>query len=547
MSNCTLLSGFVAALLGYGSACSYIQFEKGPYVIRDSFVVYSAQEDVTFFAWQLRGDARNSAVSFELWQDGEYVAIDLQETAFAAAPYKCESSRWCYQYQVPGRHEIPQTVAPIRSVHDHEGVYRGPAALSFDTGETFSIRPIGLERNTAIDATRTDWFAENKVPMQRDFEWQITDFTAGDCSAVAPESWQTLGQRIELDHTWTQDDDGKCLAVRPRHRDSHGTIIYRRFLPSAETAWESQSYAPGREDSPNVYGILLDLEIPNAERCDQVKQWLSSNLDSELGKRGEVDFLGVYTRVSATTGQPLSGCEQAPFADYPVVQMVRDSLAVQTRYAPQPVRILWVYVNNIDAPPSDRIQTQIQQLLAAPDQEDGLNTYSWAIGSNSVLALAPWDATTGWRALSDRTFLADIRSFAQRTLPFVTMDHRADTEVSISAPEGRNPRFFKVCHATPWPIDAVGISPGSPPEYDRSSPHAPWPTGNLPFYTISPPEQFLLPAAEYVPRRVEIVLEVCERFCDNRFRDLQGNDHESWKNPTGSSAMEACQWQLQPQ
>ena len=555
----TLLAGLLLC-----TSCSFVEFERGPYAIRDLEAVYSAQEDVTFFSWRLRKDARPALVSFELHDDGAWGPIDLADAPFAADPYEC-GEFWCYQYQVDGEYVVDEDiVSPLRSVHRDDGVFMGPTERYRRVQLTFDVDPIALGRNDAIDPRRFDWFADNRVPLVRNYEWQFSRWTGAGCENPLDGRWQRVDVPIAVERDWTANavtDNGLCFNARPIRTDEDGAVRQARLMPSAETVWEVQEYVPPKKTAPIVWGMLLDLEIPSESRCRDVKDRIIGMVESSIAARGGSQKLGIFTPLDSETGEALSGCDQAATRDYPLEEMLRASETARAEHSPTEIRVLWVFVNNIELPPPERVIEQlallgllssfgdggfIDEFLPEEEQDEVLPdeladappVYTWAIGSNVFMGLIPWDATTPWRPVEDKTFAADIKSVVSGTLPFATMIHEYETEVEIRKPEAalERPLFFKTCNSTPVVLEAVGIEPGFPEYWPTDV--IPWPEfdDNPPYYLVPLEPQVLVPRSNYVRRRVEVVIEVCTAFCEGPFRTQGGEDHPSW----GSTS--TCQW-----
>ncbi len=531
-------TGLVAALVVLGG-CSFIEFESGPYVVRDLEVVYSEQEQTTFFVWRLRDDAVLERVDFELYRDGDYEPIDLQQTRFPAEPYGCGDGRICFQYQVSGEYELPDGPSPIRSRHASEGTFAGPEVTKRRVEETFDIEPVAVERNEAVAPRRFDWFAEEDVPLRRGFEWRFVPADGDECGQ-GDGSWQGLSAPTGVDYAWVERS--VCFAVRPEAARGEVVRVAEPLSPSAETYAERQTYTPDRIDAPIAYGIVLDLSVPNEQRCEQVQQTLLDRLRSAVEGRGESQELGVYRPRSGSDGEPLDGCNQQPGRQLPLAEMSTDASRVAAELSPPEVRVLWIYANNINLEPRDQIRDQLDRWKGGFGEGSDVALFNWAIAANAILATGGWDYTTGWRPVEDETLAGDIRSFADNYLPFATMDHEAETEVAIEPVEGADdPEAFKVCRASPFPVAEIGVRSGEG-GYDAESPHVPWPEQGEPYYRVEIPPQHLVPRSQYVVREVELVVEVCERFCDHRFRSEDGEIYENWKQTPGSRPLEVCRW-----
>lgn len=486
---------------------------------------------------------------------GTYEPITLSETLFPTAPFKC-GAYWCFQYQVQGKYDLSE-VPPIRSMHLDQGIFAGSFPRFETIRRTYEVKPIGVKNNLEIDPHLHDWFSENKVPLKRSFEWQFRTSGEMECG-LREESWEGFTERLITDHTWVENKYQSCLAIRPKRSDAEGSEILVRLSPSAETIWEKQKYDVPTLKAKTVYGVLMDMEIPNESRCTQIKSWLEKQLGSAVTKNSLTQkFLGIYTPLSITDRMPLSGCEQRSLEDYPISEMVKDARA-ETAKAESPIRIVWIYINNINQPPPTRVLLQIATLRKALSRE--MEIYLLTIGSDFILNAVSsnriefpeefekpdeiediFQDGIGWRPIEDQTFAADIRAWAKATLPFKTMEHDKRTEIPIQKPADTDPEFFKICQSTPFEFRAIGIETGKF-RYSFIDGSVPWPEENQPFFTVNIVPQFLLPNNRYTQHRLDHVIEVCERFCLNPFQTQNGDIYRSWKIPRSMRPMEVCQW-----
>lgn len=534
------------SFLVFLSGCADVLFEKSPYAIRGFDVVYSAQEELTFLSWRLRESADPRRVVFELYQDGDYREIDLDETFYAAEPYACGDYYLCFQYQLPGRYTWPETIErPLRSIHEDEGLYAGAVPSIHEADITFGIDPIALGRNTSIDPRRFDWFEVNEVPLLRDYEWQLTDSArssyllapngpalTGECAPPVTSAWGSMGNRVEPSpSTWIEQP--MCMAARPVRRDDGGVTRNVPFPPAPMLASEQQDYVPREERPPIIYLYLIDTLIRSESRCERTVNTLVSTFDSWIGRRvPDAVRLGSFTPLDPQNGRPLSGCAQRADQDYPVRQMIESLKLEAARLEPQKVRMVLVYMNNVELPPSQRVLADLQNFIFEINQIENIVPYGIAVGSNVVLGLTEWNDSIGWRPLTDETFLEDIEAWAKVTLPFRTMVHDTfDTPVQINVPvpAEQDPEQFKICSSTPGDLESIGL-PASrvlvPPNLDVY----PWPSPDTPDYLIRLEPQILLSNRSYLRVRVSIQVETCERFCNHPFRTAGQIDLPSWSD-----------------
>ena len=531
------------------ASCANVRFEKSPYAVRGVDVVYSEQEGMTFLSWRLRAGADPDLVEFELYQDGDYRPIDLERTAFAAEPFECEEFYLCFQYQLPGRYVWPEAIErPLRSIHVDEGLYAGSEPRLYEAEITFGIDPIALGRNSSIDPRRLDWFELNGVPLERDYQWQLTASSrqayltpetqqGGECEAASPSAWRAMGERVEPgDPGWIERP--VCMAARPVHRADQGIVRNVPFPPAPMLAAEQQDYVPAEERPPILYLYLIDTLIRSQTRCDRTLNAIVGRVDANFGARApDALRLGRFTPLDPQIGRPLSGCEQRADQDYPVQQMLDAIKRAAAELEPQRVRLVLVYLNNVDLPPSDRVFNQLQLFIFALQEIENVVPYTFVLGSQTIIELGEWSQTLGWSPIDDEIFLASIKAWGDITLPFRTMLHDAETAVQINrpVPASERPELFKLCSVTPGPLLAVGL-PASERLALPTSVVYPWPEASNPDYLVLLPDQVLIPNLQYQRLQVSVVVEVCERFCDHPFRTSRGVDLEGWASEP------RCQW-----
>lgn len=517
------------------SGCANIEFEFGPYAIQDVDIIYSIQEDVTFLTWKLREDADLDRVYFEVNEDEVWIPIDLGKTIFPAAPSKCGNS-WCFQYQFQGQRSW--STSAVRSVHVDDGYFPAKARFTRTVSKTLSIKPIALADNLTIDPVLEDVLALELLPTRRNFEWELVG-TKEQCKGEVFRRGNLTPYATLSDLSWTEQN--LCMVVWPPRTDGARVDVRAGIRPSAQTVWEVQTYIPPVEDSPIVYGLLFDLEIPNEARCEQVKEGIASALADTFKGRGTTTLLDIYTPNDTNSGESLSGCEQRAQQDYPIADMMQAARLAARQVAPMDIRVLWIYVNNVNVPPSQRL---VEQFLILQNSE-GLDfeVFTWGIGTNPVIqAEGLWDITMGWRAIEDDTLLKDIRSVARVNLPFRTMLHDSRTRIPILAPVA-NVKGVKICTSSPFMIPEIGTVTRPLRIYQTDSDaFVPWTDGVDVFYRLDIEEQQLVPYSSYVRHELLVTLEFCTDFCENPFRSRGGIDFPSWTWPNYRPPMEACQW-----
>lgn len=534
---------FLTALCLSQLGCADVLFERDPYALRGLDIVYSSQENMTFLVWRLREQVDPSRVRFELWQEGDYRPITLEDAPYAAAPYKCGAYYLCFQYQLSGEVSWPDGVLPVRSIHDELGVYGGSVPEYRRALRTFSAQPVALNRNEFIDPGRYDWFNVEGVPLERSYEYQLVASSADHnkgipdevCAAPVAGAWTTFDKLIAPQSGWVESP--RCLVVRPQRTDGRSAEaqVVRLMPPSAELESEVQEYLPSERTPPPVYLYLTDLLIRSEERCKRAQREIERVIDTQMSQRAPgARRLGTFFPQDTVTGETRDGCQQASAQDYPVNQMLAVIKVEVERLAPQEVRVVVIYINNADLPPSPRVLTQLLELGWGIQSIPGARLYTLAIGSDSLLGLAAeggfeWNERIGWRPIDDQTFMDDLTAWGQATLPFRTMDHTINTAVKIPRPQRsrREPLAFKLCASSD---DVVGYQLGEMGRRVQAGfVFYPWPPQDVPRYYVAREPQILIPNKAYKRVKTTVTIEVCERFCNMPFRTAVGEIVQSWE------------------
>ncbi|MFW5966810.1 MAG: hypothetical protein ACOCV2_04785 [Persicimonas sp.] len=533
--NAPILGGMVAILVAVNFGCSMVQFEQSPYSARDLAVVYSEQEDVTFLSWKLGEEVEVDDIVVELYQEDEYRPVELDRAPFPAEPYACGSGEICLQYQVDGRLELVDGQPPIRITHEH--VWDGPEAELREVDQTFDIEPWPVERNEAVDPHRYDWFEENDVELERDYQYQVVG-RGDECDETSAESWRGMERPNSVDYAWVEGPS--CFVSRPDRRDEPGVEVARPIEPIPELYAERQTYEPETSEAPVIYAMLFDLQIASQDRCDRATDRITGLVEDAIEDRDpDAEQLGIYLPITSDGVDEIDNCLQESRREYPVSTMLRDAeIEVGGRHT----RVIWVYVNNAQIPPNEDLLMEFAELERGHGEEEP-SPFFWGIGHEWMNGGGGLDVFTGWRPIDEDTFESDITTAAEQHFPFLTMEHDLDTEVPISQPEKIDEaRYFKLCTAEPS-YAAIGDEPGEEPQHDATSPAIEWPGGEQrPFYTVDLGEQELVSYDDYEYRRVETVVEACRRFCDQPFRTGDGEEYDSWIDPGGSRPQEVCQW-----
>lgn len=521
--------------------CSLVEFERSPYAPRDVDVVYSAQEDITFFVWRVEDEVDFDRVDFEILDGGSYDTVDLADVPFPSEPYECEPEHYCVQYQRPGRWTDEQVPVPIRAIDERHGTFESTPTRFHHVDETFSIEPLAVDNNVAAKARLDDWFARNGIPLRRSFQWALIDRSTSDtddCPTDPIDQWDRLENRVDLPQGWRESTP--CFAVRPDRRDRPGTEIRRPLIKAPMLFADDIERLIPEIKHPTLVAFLVDLEIASDQRCEDAVQSIRQTIFDELDERDTayVD-LGIHRPIAFGQAE-YSGCDQSDSARYPVddILIAADEEAAHFE---RPTTLVVVYLNNLELEPSMDKMIDLQPLFGPPEpgfaQPDGdPHIFTWSIGANTINFLFPWQHTSPWSALEDENFLPSIENTTSHYFPLRSADFGLGDSISLPAPEASDsPKSFRLCTFSPDP-HSVRIPPSSPLTYSGDT--WPWPGQGQPeLYFPIEPQNFVAYDA-FRETRVTGIYEVCTMHCENPFLSTDGNIYPSWRDTEG-----VCRWQ----
>ncbi len=524
--------GVTAWVLGamFGAAaCADVRFEEAPYVARDLRVVYSEQEDLTFLFWSLPRAADLDAVAFTLF-DG--APLNLDEAPYPAPPRSCAVDRWCFQFQLDGRVDPP--AEPLLTTHHPRfGAYPSRVAELETAVETFGLAPIAVDRNRAIETRRQDWFADQGIPLVRDYAYHLDESDCGGAggagvpldpvegpireTVAAPPDWESLGLA--------------CLRGQPNRRDRPGVVLSRPLVPSAVT-WllPRDRFEADTTQHQTLVWLWFDLAVPDASRCARVREELTAAIDGPLlAQDPRRTLIGIFD--SAIDGS----CSPSPPPTYPVAEMV-EATGEALRAAEDPaLTVVWIYVSNrLAVPPAfpaawESLRSATLDLVSRATTPPSAPPYFWAVAGPELsfaLRTAP-DVQVLYRPLEDETLFEDLTTEARRNVPFRTMLHEPSARIPVAAPPDDlgpqiGPRIGRLCDAFP-PVTTLLVG-------DRAVDAAAfaWPARSTASFQADLGVQRGVPAAAYEARGVTVQLELCTAFCDGPLVLADGTIIESW-------------------
>ena len=531
------------------NACSFVEFESSPYAPRELEIIYSEQEDITFFFWKLDESADLDLVSFELFDPtlNQWVSLDLTKTIYPQTPYSCGRTQ-CFQFQLRGMHSWAMGQSAIRSFHQQEGYY-GPLDQRERTSAiTFGVNPIAIKQNVQFDPRRFDWFDTQGISLKREYEWRLLTSTVSDPNELTIENctnnpvteWAPLKDPILKnyisDFNW--EDDAYCMEARPIASIPIAVRDIKPFPPSARLTHRRQTYIPPHFTPPTLFFSLADLFIRSHSRCEAILQATVSVFRDGFKGRTPSEFqidVGDFTPFSQGL-DPLSGCDQVANRRYPITELQSIIKQRLLENSPEDVMLIGVYLNNLSSSLETELIMELEQLSFELNRESQVKTHFLAIGDDLSSDFI-FNDYIPWRSLESDSFEDEMRALARSIFPIKTMDFISGiTPIQLKAPETINaPQLFKICSLTPDSFIQVKTFDPSNVHTIEGSPF-PWGNSEDPQLFIDLPSQDRVFDTAYQDVKVVVDYEVCTRFCALPFRANSGVDFAQW------DTAEQCQY-----
>ena len=451
--------------------CGDVHFLPSPFTPQNVELVYSAQEHLTIVRWRVEATAPVDETRFELLGPDGYQPIDFSRSLFTGGVVACgDGTHSCAQYVVRGHYPQRPTAGqfrPVRAVHEFYGELPGAPAKSRTLENSFLMKSFFNFKNDPVFVNLTDYVAsDGDYKFPRAFESALWP-TAGVCVAETPPDgvvFHPLDLMTGIPPEKPLTAAGRyCVAIRPVPADSGDRAMLQvpiATLPEVVTA--QQVLNPPVETSPIIYQVILDLEIPLADRCAE-----AGAMHRE--PHGEIHEGRLCRCPQAADHQPVA---RLPPAQRPHGRGRPDSgrrqadrRVVHRGPSPVPPPVLQQrgWVSAAAADPDIRGAVR-RARRAAPGHT--LQTFAWLFSPPTTRALSdlPWMYPDPWLTYDDPTFELMLYSYATNTLPFRTQLHSSDVPVQLLSPqdvEAYAGKQIKICSSSPeiLPMSSAGPYP----------------------------------------------------------------------------------------
>jgi hypothetical protein len=508
------------ALLVLAAGCGELHFVPAPYTPQDVELVYSEQEHITIVRWRVSAAAPISNTRFEILGPDGYLPVDFSTSVYAGGMNACTGRKGtCAQYVVRGKYAVEKDQRPVRAVNDAFGVLPGGVATTRTVSETFSFQSYFRPRNDMVYVSNlADEVADaGPYTFPRPYErtmWPtsglcVADLLPGDVSFLPLDDTRGFPPVTPLTAAGTY-----CVAARPVPTDGgDAAIVQVRIATVPEVVTKTQVFEPPIERSPIIYQMVLDLEIPVPDRCEDVIQKLEDWTQRYLtGGGAPVHKLPTINLAQNAT----SRCAQTNDRTVAATETAQNIKQLITTLTGENQLVHLMYFNNLDAPLPMPLTTSMQSLFdALGNSPPGykMQTLSWVF--NPGFGAGPplvWWATWIWIS-ADEMFAANLQDYAKRSLPYTTQFHDPNEPVLLLSAGDETTyegHLVKICTASPF-VQAVGTQPV---RHFINEPSWKISVADPPAYLVSLSNQLTVPAASFVKSDAIVNYQICTRYCD---------------------------------
>jgi hypothetical protein len=522
--------------------CGEVHFVPSPFTPQNVELIYSTQEDISIVRWRISSTAPlGTDLEFQILDDSGYQAVDFSRSVFPGGGSICSDGMGsCFQYVLRGRYPVAERPNPVRAVHDVYGLLPGGRVAAQTVPQTISMASFFHTNNDVVYVNIKDTVA-SADPWVFPRSYQRTMWpTSGLCVLDAPPdgvSFSPLDATGGFPPESPLTDSGiYCVAIRPIPADAGATAIAQtRVATVPEVTTTNQTYVPPIEQSPVIYQIVLDLEIPLADRCATALQTIESLVDKYMSSVSvpvrKLPTMNLATNPNATGGA--ANCAQTTERTLPASDMAEAVKQVVTTFPETHQQFHFFYFNNLDSPLPKTLTDSLTALfdaLASPPAPYDLKTLSWLFNPGLAAATGPtwWMSQPPWEAADDPNFEPTLAAYVQQTLPYESQSHDLSIPVPLLSPADAaqdDGDLFKICYSSPGTQAAYT----SPPESLFGGPSWPIVGSDPPGYLVGLPTQISVPVTAFVEAIADIDFQICSRYCvDHPYLSTSGTGVSSW-------------------
>jgi len=541
--------------------CGDVLFVPSPYTPQNVELIYSPQEDISIVRWRISSTAApGEDLYFQILGDDGYQTIDFSQSLFPGGTSTCADGDGgsCFQYVVRGHFQLGK-LPPVRAVHATYGTLPGELATPRTEEQTLGVDPFFHLTNDQVYVSLTDTVAfEPPYVYPRSYDrtmWPTKGLCVSDVVptgvSFSPLDTQTYGFPPDLP---LSDTGIYCVGVRPTPRDPGASaldndgcsssgycppVAQGRVATVPQLTNMQQSFVPPVEQSPVVYQLVLDLEIPNADRCTLALQTIESLVDKYMHKTTvpvrKLPTINLATNPNATGGSP--GCAQVGDGrTLPVTDIADAVLQLVSTFPEKHQQFHFIYFNNqkftLPKTMTDSLQALWNGLTAPPPYD--LTTISWLFNPFPFPAAATgpdWLMSTDWQSYEDPSFEPALAMYVAQWFPYTSQTYDQGAPVPLLSPADAvafDGGFFKICASSPY-AQAAYTSPPEPLYGGYGNNWAfPIKASDPPGYIVNLPQVISAPGPSFTAARAAVRFQLCSAYCDHPFESTNGTGATSW-------------------
>jgi hypothetical protein len=530
--------------------CGDVLFVPSPYTPQNVDLVYSSQEDITIVRWRISSTAQlGDDLQFQILGVNDNKPLDFSQSLFPGGGSLCADGEGsCFQYVQAGQYPVALYPRPVQAVDTTYGTLPGALANARTEDQTLGVSPFFHTNNDLVYVDLTDTVAfESPYVYPRSYDRSMwpTDALCVSDSAPAGVSFSPLDPKTYgFPPDLPLSDKGiYCVGVRPIREDGvSGAVAQGRVATQPQVTDMAQTFTPPVEQSPVIYQIIFDLDIPNPDRCPLALATIESTVDQAM-KMANTTALPVKltTRnvaIDLNATDASGPCTQQDAPALPSADMAQ-AVYQQISQFPQTYQQFHLFFfSNLDSPLAPSLNSSLDALftdLASPPPPYTLDVKNWLFNPGPAAVATPgtaspsWWMVQTWQDFADPALAQMLDSYAQQNLPYESQLHDASVPVPLLSPDDATSDdggSIKICDST-LPVTPVEI--GTSPLVTFLQTEA-WPVidANPPGYQVSFPPNDRIPYAQFAPQSVALDFQVCTAYCDHPYVSTAGTGVTSW-------------------
>jgi hypothetical protein len=520
-------------------SCGAVEFVPSPFTPQNVDLIYSPQEDITIVRWKVSSQAPGQDLKFQILLDNGYEDVDFSRSVYPGGASSCtDGSGTCYQYVLRGQYPVQVRNRPIQGDHDVYGILPGPLVTQLDTavGPTLQVAASTfLPNDQAVGVQMTDRVA-SAPPYSYPRSYTRTMWpTEGVCVAPAPPDGVTFTP-LDPSGTFPPDlplttDGTYCVGIRPLPSDGGDAALAQARVATVPIVTDlQQTYSPPVELSPIVYQIVLDLDIPIADRCAGARSKIEMTVDDAMNDpltignttMKPIKLMTQNIAYDSSVTDASAYCTQQNTPVLPDAASMAQQVFQQISAYPQRFQQVHLFFfSNLNSPLPPTVNTWLNSFLmdlGSPPPGYALDLYAYLFNQGPAALPTPgapkpnWTMVVPWQDAADPSYGPMLTKYADQSLPYESQPHDASVPVPLLSPDdaaANDGNWIKICDST-LPVTPVNTNPVV------EFPGVPaWQIVGLnpPGYLVSFPGNNRVAYQSFVANTIALDYQICSAYC----------------------------------